>query len=303
MVRISRNTPAQSKYGNQRLKTDVVIETTITAPILGMHRSGTSMFTRLMNLMGMDLGRVVLRAQFDNPLGFWEDKFLVKSNVRILETMRRDATGFGPYGHLISTYKSCRDLELNQGLSLAIKNYLTGTFGGKTWGWKDPRTVLLYPLWCRLMESFGMSDIRPMIIVRHPQAVIRSMLARPGLFELSKACGMDRQTMCNHIWRAYNDILWQLSHEQSCFVGIYEWFLDPDRIRSESERAATYLSLDTSSVDAVVEWIDPKRSHAKPNDANADDEALMLYDQFVKLANWQRDAFLSSTASTPSTTT
>ena len=39
--------------------------------VLGMHRSGTSMFTRALNLLGMELGQPLMAPQPDNPKGFW----------------------------------------------------------------------------------------------------------------------------------------------------------------------------------------------------------------------------------------
>ena len=40
--------------------------------VLGMHRSGTSALTRVLNLLGVELGDRLMPAGDDNPLGFWE---------------------------------------------------------------------------------------------------------------------------------------------------------------------------------------------------------------------------------------
>src|SRR5690242_7355330 len=55
--------------------------------ILGMHRSGTSMITRLLNLCGLYLGREeVLNPPHlqDNPDGYWEHALFVSLNDEIL---------------------------------------------------------------------------------------------------------------------------------------------------------------------------------------------------------------------------
>ena len=59
--------------------------------MLGMHRSGTSVATRLMNLLGIDLGAEehLLGPRPDNPKGFWEYEPIVDLNEEILATAGR----------------------------------------------------------------------------------------------------------------------------------------------------------------------------------------------------------------------
>ena len=54
--------------------------------ILGMHRSGTSLLTRVLNLMGVYLGpdAHLLQPLAENPKGFWEHKEIWKLNEDIL---------------------------------------------------------------------------------------------------------------------------------------------------------------------------------------------------------------------------
>src|SRR6516162_4141212 len=54
--------------------------------VLGMHRSGTSLVARLMNLLGIDLGAEehLLGPQPDNPKGFWEYEPILDLNGEIL---------------------------------------------------------------------------------------------------------------------------------------------------------------------------------------------------------------------------
>ena len=55
----------------------------IVVPILGMHRSGTSLCTRLANLLGMELGEPLQPAGPDNPKGFWENRLFQNLNVLV----------------------------------------------------------------------------------------------------------------------------------------------------------------------------------------------------------------------------
>ena len=55
--------------------------------ILGVHRSGTSLLTRIINLCGAYLGEeeeLMLGNPNDNPKGHWENKFIVNINDKIL---------------------------------------------------------------------------------------------------------------------------------------------------------------------------------------------------------------------------
>ena len=52
--------------------------------VLGMHRSGTSALTRLLNLHGAVLGDDLLPAGHDNPSGFWELREAVAIHERLL---------------------------------------------------------------------------------------------------------------------------------------------------------------------------------------------------------------------------
>ena len=52
--------------------------------VLGMHCSGTSAITRLLNLRGVGLGRDLLPAKADNERGFWENRAILELHERFL---------------------------------------------------------------------------------------------------------------------------------------------------------------------------------------------------------------------------
>ena len=52
--------------------------------VLGMHRSGTSAVTRVLNLLGAELGDDLMPAGSDNPGGFWEYRGVVELHERLL---------------------------------------------------------------------------------------------------------------------------------------------------------------------------------------------------------------------------
>ena len=55
--------------------------------VLGMHRSGTSLLARLLNIAGIELGAAssLARPAEDNPRGFWEHEELRKTNDALLQ--------------------------------------------------------------------------------------------------------------------------------------------------------------------------------------------------------------------------
>ena len=57
--------------------------------VLGMHRSGTSALTRVLNLLGASLGDDLMPPGDDNPLGFWEHQGIVSVHEALLVALER----------------------------------------------------------------------------------------------------------------------------------------------------------------------------------------------------------------------
>ena len=72
--------------------------------VLGMHRSGTSAVTRVLNLLGAHLGSELLATKADNKRGFWEHAEVVAVHERLLTALGRawHDTRELPYGWLDS---------------------------------------------------------------------------------------------------------------------------------------------------------------------------------------------------------
>jgi hypothetical protein len=140
--------------------------------VLGMHRSGTSAVTRILNLLGADLGpEEDLLSEYDNPAGHWESKTLVACNDRILAAFGR-SWDFPPW--------TAPGWEYTERASSLIPE-LTETFRHvhrtSPWVWKDPRTCLTLPLWRRVLGT----DATVVLVSRDPGAVVRSIKRRDGI--------------------------------------------------------------------------------------------------------------------------
>jgi hypothetical protein len=136
-----------------------------------MHRSGTSLITRLVSLMGLALCRDddLFVGQRPNPRGHWESKSLVGFNNGLLE--EHDATWFCPPS--LSPKDVSRMLDRHASEALAK---FQRTHPERPWVWKDPRTCVLLPFWSVVLAERAAY----VLVVRHPLEVSDSLARRNG---------------------------------------------------------------------------------------------------------------------------
>lgn len=138
--------------------------------IIGMHRSGTSMVARILNLCGLDLGSPdqFMPPNTSNPLGYFEDQIIsYKINDALLS-------------HLGGSWNDPPDLEpgwehdpsLSE-FARKARSYIYTLSESTHWGWKDPRTTILLPFWKSLI-----TDLRFVICIRRPLHVAESLNKR-----------------------------------------------------------------------------------------------------------------------------
>src|SRR5688572_17455910 len=110
-----------------------------------MHRSGTSVVARLLNLLGVDLGpadRLMPPHPEDNPRGYWEHLPILAINNELLA--RFGATWHEPPSLAAGWERDPALADLRDRARAVIDE----DFRGKAlWGWKDPRTCLTLPFW------------------------------------------------------------------------------------------------------------------------------------------------------------
>lgn len=105
--------------------------------ITGMHRSGTSMIARMLNICGVYLGKPdeLMPPAADNPDGFWEHLGFRQLNDDIL-ALNGAAWDFPPNPGLPIN----SDPDINSRATKLVKNFLPGKYGvGK---------IPAYPLRC-----------------------------------------------------------------------------------------------------------------------------------------------------------
>jgi hypothetical protein len=146
--------------------------------VLGMHRSGTSALTRVLNLHGMELGSSMMVPQTDNESGFWEHQDIVDVHDDILKMLRSSWDD-----EILSD-----EWWLKKSLRPHVKKLsqiLVRDFSRcPLWGIKDPRMCRLLPLWVPLLEKLNCKPVF-VLAIRHPLEVAKSLEKRNG-FSLQK---------------------------------------------------------------------------------------------------------------------
>jgi hypothetical protein len=123
--------------------------------VLGMHRSGTSAATRLINLLGLGAPAQedLLPPDSSNPKGYWESSSLVAFNDKLLEAMGSDMlcpVEFGPdWEH---------DPRLDSLYPEAVKLFAR-VFPAPPWVFKDPRNCLTFAFWVQALA------IEPVVVL------------------------------------------------------------------------------------------------------------------------------------------
>lgn len=116
--------------------------------VLGMHRSGTSVVARLLNLMSMyfapeDKG---MPPTADNPKGYWERMDVVQLNEGILANLNSTWERVSQFD--LSKISDDLHNEFNKQATDIIYNL----DANRPWMLKDPRLCLIFPLWRKLLE-------------------------------------------------------------------------------------------------------------------------------------------------------
>jgi len=141
-----------------------------------MHRSGTSAVSRVVNLLGVDLGPSLMPTAPDNPSGFWEHKEIVEINEELFYVLGRHWTRF--LTPLPENWWLREDIRPFQQRLVAL---LRRDFSDSAvWGLKDPRLCRLLPLWRLVVEEID-CQCYFLHVIRNPLEVADSLNRRDGL--------------------------------------------------------------------------------------------------------------------------
>ena len=143
--------------------------------VAGMHRSGTSAVSRILNLLGCALPKTLSSAGPDNPSGFWESLAIKELNDSILASA---GSAWDDWETLDARwYESPIAEEFRD----RARTTLADEFGDcRLFVLKDPRICRLLPFW---IDSLGEFGAEPFIVtpVRNPLDVAMSIEVRNGI--------------------------------------------------------------------------------------------------------------------------
>lgn len=180
--------------------------------VLGMHRSGTSLCSHVLSALGVDMADEVT-AQPSNAKGHWERWEIVERHDRVLALFNRGFyTPAHDFGLPPGWWADPRVAEIRR----EITEFLETRMGGGLFGFKDPRTARLMPMWHQVFEELKLAP-RIVYCLRDPAQVGRSLAVRDG-FE---------RELGEYRWLGYTADFFRYARAyETCVVEYETWFGD-----------------------------------------------------------------------------
>lgn len=184
--------------------------------VLGMHRAGTSVTTNLLNAFGLPLSDDLMAPTEQNVKGYFESTEISRIHDEIFEAMGMQWTTSNlvrPFA--MNWWRGARIQTLKRELAEIVQREI-GKHNG-LWGFKDPRTVRLLPLWLELIEELGL-DPRFLLVTRNPGDVAKSLFSRDQIDPL----------YAEIMWLEHNaDAVLSLRGKIDAIVEYSRWISDP----------------------------------------------------------------------------
>lgn len=218
--------------------------------VLGMHRSGTSAITRIVNMLGIAIveGNDRLEPDDHNPSGYWESKALTHMNRRLIAGLGGEDIVPGP------THEPAWEKDEGlAGLREEARILVERVQPRSPWVWKDPRTCLTLPFW---VEAAGVDPI-VVLIHRNPVEVADSLARRDNAAEVLGLA----------LWEHYNRAALTNAAGLPTFVLAHDELIDQPR--AVAGKLAAFLrdqGLDVEDPSSELEaFIDPGLHRSRRN--------------------------------------
>ena len=231
--------------------------------LLGMHRSGTSLFARVINLLGVSLGpkEHLMKPLVENPKGFWEHLGLTAINDEIL--VKLGGSWHEPPPAFPGGWEASPEFAELRHRARALIDADFDKAG--SWGWKDPRNCLTLPFWRRLLPQ-----LRTVICLRNPVDVARSLALR-NQFSMEKGV---------RLWLRHTDAALQNTVGHSRLLVFYEDMMSD--WHGELRRLSAFLGqpqlADNADVQSAVrEFIDQDLRHHRTTLLDAIDDSDLAF--------------------------
>jgi hypothetical protein len=210
--------------------------------VLGMHRSGTSLTTGILNALGVTLSEDLMPATQYNAMGYFESVTIAAIHDSLLTALGSSWKGsesLTPFPDHWWTLPAV--LGFKRQLLDLVRTETETTPG--VWGFKDPRTARLLPLWDQIFKELHLNP-RFVLVVRHPREVAKSLFSRE----------MVNPIYAELLWlEHYVDILKFLGARVNAIVDYRRWFSQP--IEQATEMIAE-LGFDVPSQNVLQTVVD-----------------------------------------------
>ncbi len=158
--------------------------------VSGMHRSGTSVAARMLEVYGVSLPGDLVASAADNQKGFFEDRSIVELNTEILEKLGLRWDSLDGFFLRRSDFSSPKFNQLKHRARRLLEIRVAEE---KEWAFKDPRICRLLYFWMPIIEDLDI-PCRFVIAVRNPAEVAGSLSARNNFPHLKSL----------YLWLFYN---------------------------------------------------------------------------------------------------
>jgi len=215
--------------------------------VLGMHRSGTSVVTKALEILGVNLGQNIIPVAGDNKKGFWEDSSIIELNDRILALAGMTWFSVSEYPFALLESEEGRALE-KEALELISSRLNTYPL----WGFKDPRCSRLLPFWQNIFAKLNIT-LSYLVVLRNPLDIAASLKKRND-FKLA---------MSQHLWLVHTfQNLKLFKNNEVCFVSFDDFLSTPEEHLQRFSRCFN-LSIDETALTSFADdFISPDLRHS-----------------------------------------
>ncbi|MEO0369062.1 MAG: sulfotransferase, partial [Pseudomonadota bacterium] len=237
-----------SSKGSGREKTVVLVT--------GMHRSGTSALTRVLNLHGAQLSNTLLvPVKNDNDTGFWESQKIMELHDEILDSLDSSWSSLNSVPEAWFSSGEAKEYRVNL-LEILEHEYTNFSLAVV----KDPRIARFVPFWESALAEIGASA-KYVICVRNPLEIAASLAQRNG-FSTEYSLGL---------WFKHLDVLSSsISNHRKVFVSYEDLLSDHRRVLSTISKTLdiNLTELNESSHKSVGDFLDLSLKHHTQSSAD-----------------------------------
>jgi hypothetical protein len=231
--------------------------------VVGMPRSGMSLCAHILSAMGIDIADEI-SVHPPNLRDQRERREIVEFHDRILKLFNRDY--FGPFHDLALPVAWWADPRVCQ-IRREIVAFLRDRMGDSYFGFKDPRTVRLMPVWHHIVNDLNLAP-KVVLCLRNPYQVARSLMARDGV---DLKIGEYRSLTCMIDFFRYTKT------SDICTIEYEGWFNDP---LANFKKLSNFLCLQWPQSESdlgltLSEIIDPTLNHGDPDHRRTSQSSLV----------------------------